>query len=330
MAWSNLGVLLHDQNRMEETEAAHAKSVSLQPENARFHAYHSAALRGLGKFAESEREVKTAIHLKPDYGIAYSILANTLLVQEKFAETEAACHEAIRLVPRHPWPYVYLARIARARGQIAEAEALEHEAERLRPGSTSELSIRPAEHAARLEPRLAEWLRGNFRPANALDLTVLGYIAAHSQGSYDRAADLFAKSFAERPGFAEATVEFPADRPRYLAACCAAQASRGQGDAMNLKVEDRRQRRRQALEWLRQELAHWDRQMADKRPAAHVRAYKTLNYWKTTDGWLAGVRDKPVLDELPSPERDACRKLWDAVEAALERARSGIDRKSQD
>jgi serine/threonine protein kinase/Flp pilus assembly protein TadD len=328
LAWSNLGVLLFHLDRFEESAAAHRRSVALQPDNPRFHAFLSAPLRQLGRLAESEQAVRTAIAMKPDYGIAYSMLANTLLLQKRHADAEAACRTAIQLEPRHPWPYAYLAEIARARGQVAEAEAFEHEAERLRPGSVSELGLRPAEQVARLGARLPEWLRGKARPTDALELTVLGYTAAHHQWSFDAVARLFAKSFADRPDWAEATVDFAADRPRYFAACCAAQASLGRGDGAGLNLQERMQRRRQALAWLRQELAYWDRQMAEHRPAAPVRAYQALSYWRV-DGWTDGVRAERVTDDLPPAEREACRQLWADVAESLKRARAGLDEASK-
>jgi tetratricopeptide (TPR) repeat protein len=322
--WSDLGVLLFGRGRMRESEAAHRKAVSLQPDNPRFIATLSTPLRELGRFDEAEKAARTAIRLKPDYGIAYSCLANTLLLQKRYLEAEKACHTAIKLIPRHPWPYYFLSQILRARGSTSEAEALEKEVEKLRPGSMSKLRLRPWERAALLESKLPEWLHGKAKPADALELTVLGFMAAHRLQRYDATAQLFGKSFAEQPAFAEATVDHPADRPRYFAACCAAQASRGLGDGAWLKPEAREQRRRQALEWLRQELSYWDKQMVLRQSTAYVRAYKALSYWRQ-DGWLAGVLDVAITDKLPQVEKEACRRLWDEVAELLKRASAGLD-----
>jgi tetratricopeptide (TPR) repeat protein len=318
-AWGDLGVLLSEQVRLEEAEVALRKAVSLQPNNARFHALLSAPLRIQGRLDEAEEACQTAIRLNPKYGIAYSMLANTLLLKGRFAETEAACQKAISLHPAHPWPYFHLARAMRAQGKSARADAYEQEAERRRPGIMSKLHIRGAEHEDRLLPKLQGWLQGKVRPGDALDLTVLGFLAAHRLGRFDATVQLFARSFAERPGFAEATVDFPSARPRYFGACCAAEASRGAGDAARLNEDERGQRRQQALTWLRQELAYWDKQIAEKAPAAPVRAYHALNYWRL-DGWLAGVRDPRITATFPPAERDACRKLWDDVATVLRKA----------
>jgi tetratricopeptide (TPR) repeat protein len=335
VAWSDLGVLLLERGRMKEAEAARLKAFALKPDNPWFYAYHGGPLREIASdelaeqavrtgIREAEQAVRTAIRLQSNYSMSYSFFANTLLLQKRSAEAEAACHTVIRLEPWQPWPYAYLAQIARARRQTDEAEALEHQAEQLQPDSVSKFRIRPAERVALLESKLPEWLRGKARPADALELTILGYMAAHRQGSYDAAAQLFDKSFKEQPTFAEATVEFPADRPRYFAACCAAQAGRGLGDGAFLKPEVQGQRQRQALEWLRQELAYWDKQMVDRRPAAQIRAYRALSYWQE-DGWLAGVRDVGITDKLPLTEKGACRRLWEERAELLKRASAGLD-----
>jgi hypothetical protein len=253
------------------------------------------------------------------------MLAKTLLYQNRYSEAEEACHTAIKLVPRHPWPYYYLAQIMRFRGKTREAEAWEHEAERLRPSIVSDQRILPSERAALLAPKLPEWLNGKAKPADALELTILGYMAAHNQKRFDTVVKLFGKSFAEQPAFAEATVAFPSDRPRYFAACCAAQASLGQGDGVALEPEERGQHRRQSVEWLHQELAYWNKQMVDRQPAAAIRAYSALSYWRG-DGWLAGVRDVEITDKLPPAEKEACRKLWNDVAEVLKRASAGLDK----
>jgi serine/threonine-protein kinase len=324
LGWSRLGVLLSLQGRFEEAEAAQRKALSLQPDNALFLTLYSAPLRGLGRFGEAERAAREAIALKPNYAMAYSMLANALLSQERFAEAEAHCHRAIRLQPDYANAYVNLARALRGQGKVAEANAAEREGEHLQPGIVSKFRIWPAEHQARLERKLPAWLRGEYRPADALELTVLGSLAAHHQGRFDAAARLFAKAFADRPEFAEATVDFSSDRPRYFAACCAARASLGLGDAWELNAESRGQRRRQAVAWLRQELASWDREIAENRPAARVRAYRALGYWQT-DSWLDGVREDQVPGWLPPADREACRKLWADVATSLNRLRASLD-----
>ena len=41
---------------------------------------------------------------------------------------------------------------------------------------------------------------------------------------------------------------------------------------------------------------------------------------KTVNADLVGLRDEEHLNELPDPEQAACRRLWAAVNALIERA----------
>src|SRR5262249_11319140 len=129
-----------------------------------------------------------------------------------------------------------------------------------------------------------------------------------------------------RADFADAATAFSGDRPCYFAACCAARAGAakpglGYGDAAALKDEQRSPWRRQAVEWLRRELAYWEKQVARRAPDADTRAEKTLTFW-LNDGWLAGVRHPPEVAELPPEEREACRQLWADVAELLRQTRA--------
>jgi hypothetical protein len=53
---------------------------------------------------------------------------------------------------------------------------------------------------------------------------------------------------------------------------------------------------------------------------AREQAQKTLGRWQT-DAALAGIRDPEALALLPDEERDACRKLWTEVAAAIRQGR---------
>jgi hypothetical protein len=78
--------------------------------------------------------------------------------------------------------------------------------------------------------------------------------------------------------------------------------------------------RRQALEWLKADLALWaKRATGDAKARAQVRA--TLQQWQT-DADLAGIRETERLAVLPETERDTCRKLWATV-AAVQKAAAG-------
>jgi hypothetical protein len=95
----------------------------------------------------------------------------------------------------------------------------------------------------------------------------------------------------------------------------AALAGLGQGrDAGNLSNEARAALRRQALDWLKADLAAW-RSHSDESQRARV-----LQNWRA-DKALAGVRDEERLAKLPQAHRAAWRGLWAEVEKLLKQAR---------
>src|SRR5262249_48740478 len=106
---------------------------------------------------------------------------------------------------------------------------------------------------------------------------------------------------------------------RYHAACSGALAAAGQGeDARNLPDKVRAMLRRQALAWLRTDLALYVRLAQRDEPAAKQAVRQTLTHWQqATD--LAAVRDRAALDQLPDDERQQWRQLWDDVAGLLVR-----------
>src|SRR5262249_54311777 len=107
---------------------------------------------------------------------------------------------------------------------------------------------------------------------------------------------------------------------RYNAACAAARAGCGQGnDADQLDDKERVRLRQQAREWLRTDLALWEKQAASDKGANRALVQKTLTHWQG-DADLAGVRDPKALAELPEAERAEWQKLWAEVEALRKKA----------
>jgi hypothetical protein len=78
--------------------------------------------------------------------------------------------------------------------------------------------------------------------------------------------------------------------------------------------------RRQALEWLRADLAQRAEKATSVHPADREAAAGILSWW-LDDGDLAGVRTGPGRIDLPADERSAWDAFWADVRAALERAR---------
>jgi hypothetical protein len=97
-------------------------------------------------------------------------------------------------------------------------------------------------------------------------------------------------------------------------------AAAGQGeDAKLLPDKVRLMLRRQALGWLRTDLAAWSQFLDNGAPQARATVERTLQHWQV-DPDLAGVRDKGGLAKLPDTEREAWEQFWTDVEALRKRA----------
>jgi hypothetical protein len=164
-----------------------------------------------------------------------------------------------------------------------------------------------------LEPHLAAVLVGKEAVADdaeriALALFCLQRFKKHYVASFR----FFTEAFANDATLADDMLQ----QHRYNAACAAALAGCGQGnDADKLDDTERERLRRQAVAWLRTDLAYWTEHVDSDRP----RVNSTLRWWQQ-DPDLIGIRDKDAVAKLPADEREACEKLWADVAELLKKA----------
>ena len=64
--------------------------------------------------------------------------------------------------------------------------------------------------------------------------------------------------------------------------------------------------RKQAIDWLKADLAAWSKILEAARTQARQSIVQTLQHWKA-DTDLAGLRDAAALAKLPEDEQKACR-----------------------
>ena len=74
------------------------------------------------------------------------------------------------------------------------------------------------------------------------------------------------------------------------------------------------QSRRQALRWLRADLAAYTQLAGRDDPKLKQAIRQRLGHWQK-DADLAPVRDAEALNKLPGYERDVWRQLWADVDA---------------
>jgi hypothetical protein len=175
--------------------------------------------------------------------------------------------------------------------------------------------VREAEQLVAREKQLLAVLAGKRAPASAAERIAHARIAVLTR-RFHAAAGLLADAFRADPTLAD---DLRASY-RYNAACSAARAGCGRSeDAAELDATARLRWRRQALTWLRADLAALTRLERDGPTPARAAVQSALHGWQK-DPNLAGLRDADALAKLPAEERQACRRLWRDIEALRQKA----------
>jgi hypothetical protein len=201
------------------------------------------------------------------------------------------------------------------RGDFAEALAplkRGHELGSKRAGWTprSDQWVLTCEQLIEREKKLLDVLAGKSKPANTRERLEWAMLCIHTR-RYAAAVRLLGEAFEAESKLAD---DLEAGH-RYRAARMAAVAGVGQGrDAGQLTNEAKAALRKQALDWLRADLAAW-RSHSEASQRARV-----LRSWRANKA-LAGVRDEEGLAKLPPAERAVWRELWAEVEKLLKPAR---------
>ena len=314
LAHRNLGVFLAHQGKYLQAEGEYREALRLRPDDPEAHIVQTNlcnALFSQGKRAEAEAEAREAVRLRPDSPGVRGTLGCTLFRLGKYAEAEAEWREALRLRPDYPFAHLNLGCALGEQRKYVEAEAEFREALRLRPDFSEayyNLGYALAGQAkhAEAEAEYREALR--LRPDYALAASNLGLVL-REQGKPRAAARFYTEAVAAVPKLADDLDS----QNRYNAACYAALAGCGQGDAAKLDDGERARLRGQALTWLRAELAAWGERVEKEPDNARAVVEQKLRYWQQ-DADFAGVRGD-ALAKLPEAERHAWQQLWADVEA---------------
>jgi eukaryotic-like serine/threonine-protein kinase len=174
------------------------------------------------------------------------------------------------------------------------------------------------EAEAMILPNLPAFLEGTYQPREADER--LAFLAAQlttleRQGKRERAATLYRDLFAAEPRLAESFIM----GNRYYGARQAVQAACGKGEGAAQTEKDRASWRRQALEWLRQDLRLWSKLVGERDPKMTDLTRDRLRSWQA-DYEFAGVRTSGSLARLPEEESQQWKAFWADVEALVQRA----------
>src|SRR5262249_32974231 len=163
--------------------------------------------------------------------------------------------------------------------------------------------VRVPDRGPTLAKRFPGLLRGEDKPADDAERLVFAQLA-YDREKFAVAARLWAEALAGDP---KPTGDRQA-RLRYNAARAAALAAAGQDKDEPPPEAAKAKLRRQALDWLKAEVA---------AGRGQPKTIPELRQW-VEDPALAGVRDKSALDKLPADEQHAFAQTWADVAALLE------------
>jgi serine/threonine-protein kinase len=321
IAHTNLGAALRAKGQLDEAIRECRTAISLDPKSAPAHSNLGAALGAKGQPDEAIRECRTAIGLDPKDAIAHTNLGAALREKGQLEEAIRECRTAIDLDPKLAPAHGALGQALLQHGRFAEArEATRHALDLLQASHPlrqfATRQLQQCEQSLALDQKLPAILEGTEVPANDAERLALARLCQQPfKKRYAAAARFYAEALAHDARVAGDLRQ----RRRYNAACAAALAGCGQGeDARALPDKDTFGLRRQALGWLRADLAAYAQLAGRDDPAAKQTVRQRLEYWRQ-DADLAPVRDPVALDKLPDDERQSWRQLWDDVGALLKK-----------
>jgi tetratricopeptide (TPR) repeat protein len=323
-AYCNLGNALGDQQRHAEAVAAYRKAIDLKPDFAFAYNNLGIALSAMGKHREAEAALQKAIDLDPSYVSPHHNLGNARVRQQKWREAEAAYRKAIDLDPGLDAAHYSLGMALMRQSRFNEAARSLKKASELipttHPGRGWARQARQlCQRYAALAPRLPAILQGTEKPKSAAEQIEFARLCQFKK-LHATAARLFRDAFTAEPKLADDV----RGSARYDAACAAALAGCGKGGqgADKLNDKERAHWRRQALQWLRQDLTWWGKTLEDGGHAqtrADVR--QKMQHWQA-DSDLAGLRNPGALEALSADERKECLALWREVADLLGRVQT--------
>ncbi len=238
---------------------------------------------------------------------------------DQFAAAAEAFRKAIELQPDFAEAHCHLGQSLRGQGEFKSAlEALRqgHVLGARRPNWSfpSEEWIRETERMVAAEEKLPAIDRGEVTLKDNRERLGFAQLCLLKKMP-STAMRLYKEVFAAEPLLASDLQH----RHRYNAACAAARAARGDGEAETLDDAERLHLRRQALDWLKAELSSWTAFLTDHPEKARAEVVPNLRHWQK-DPDFSGLRDPGALANLPAAERAAWRQLWIDLDTLRRRA----------
>ena len=354
-ALHNLGLVLHGNGQVEEAAAILQRTIEMQPDNVSARVSLGAAWIELGQPIKAKEIFREAKELRPQECVVASQIGQVLMLRGECEMAVSEFQEAIRIKPKNPKNHELLGKALLETGRTAEAAASFREAIRLDPKlgdaylslgkallvegkldaaldkfqeipyrsmskyakHLPDVQVREAKRFVALDGKLPDFLCGKEKPTSAEESAELARLC-RSKKLDEASAKLWSEAFAWEPKLAEDCKS----ECRYNAACAAALAGCSKGKDAN--PDDKggcKEWRRKAREWLKAELASYDKWLDGAPQDDQALVPKRLGRWQVVPD-LAGIRDESALAALPEAEREECRQLWSQVDELKKRARN--------
>jgi tetratricopeptide (TPR) repeat protein len=323
---NNLGRALYLKGLVKEALTEYEEAIRLNRDDARVHLGLGLALDRMGEPDRALAAYQEAVRLKPDLAEAHNSLGIALGNKGRLDEAIGAFQLAVHFKPAWGSAHKNLGLALEHKGRLDEAVVAFTEAVRLMPNNANTWALERARELIQLNTRLGKVLSGESQPNDAVERVKLAHLCVLPfKRLTATAARFYAEAFAAEPKLADDL----AAQHRYDAACAAALAAAGQGkDAEKLDAEEQIRLRRQALDWLRADLALWIKQGEHDSPQIRAAVQSKLGRWQQ-DNDLASVRDEKALAKLPADEQPGWRRLWADVEQTLAKARERTNGKEK-
>jgi tetratricopeptide (TPR) repeat protein len=121
-AYTGLGILYRQQNRLPEAEESFKKAIALNSGNNQAYTGLGLVYRYQNRLVEDEELFKKAIRLNPKNDWAYIGLGMLYREQGRLVDSEKLFKKAIRLNPKNDWTYTGLGMLYHQQGRLTKAE----------------------------------------------------------------------------------------------------------------------------------------------------------------------------------------------------------------
>jgi tetratricopeptide (TPR) repeat protein len=206
-AHNNLGILLDDLKRYDESVKEYKEALGINPDYAEAHNNLGVLLSDLKRYEEAEKEYKEALRINPDYAEAHNNLGLLLKELKRYSEAEKEYKEALRINPNLAQAHYNLGILLYELKRYPEAEKEYKEALRINPDYAKAHNnlgnlLKELKRYPEAEKEYKEALRIN--PDYAKAHNNLGLLLHEFKKYYEEAEKEYKEALRLNPNFAEA------------------------------------------------------------------------------------------------------------------------------